>query len=253
MRFRLCLLAALAATGCASPRVPFVYTAQNSVRGQAAVQVGNVSYVPADTKRVAPNQLENTAMGSVKIDTEVSTYVKRALALELDRSGFTGRAPEFAMDCSVERIKLDDLGFSVDWTFSMGCKFRRLDAPDESFSRTATVEKKKLAKFGSLEVLQRYLNGIIVDAYEQIMAPETVRALSTPRGTPLPASDPIGPGAILYTKDGATFGRVTERVPGHLFADGTTGDGVHVALPSGTAVWLTTDQAGAMAAPAGKK
>ena len=231
----------LGLVGCSSARVPVIYTAQNSVRGREGIAAGVFSYRPAKAG-IKPNQIENDAIGNIYMDTDLANYVKRGFSLELDRSGFTAAPPQITADCTINQIKVADLGFSADWYFKMSCSFRDLDKKAVIWQAQSYVEKKGASKFGNLEVLQRYLNGLILESYEQIFSPETRRILSME-----PASRPPLPrlsiGKKLYLKDGALFGEVSGIEPAHDFGGGKIAQGILAARAVGGSMWLTTDQA----------
>jgi hypothetical protein len=62
-------------------------------RGKGDLKVGTFRYVPSENNKVLPNQVENTAVGSILLDKDMNEYVKHAFALEMDRSGFLSGAP----------------------------------------------------------------------------------------------------------------------------------------------------------------
>ena len=62
-------------------------------------------------------------------------------------------------------------------------------------------------------------------------------------GTVVSPPDPLAIGSSLYTKEGAVFGRITDRESKHTFPDSTSGEGFRVARSTGGFSWLTRDQA----------
>ena len=114
--------------GCSGtiPVTQSAYIPQNFTRYEGRVSIGEFTYEPARRlthlghPKIAPNQLENTAVGSIYLSANVSDLVQRATALELEKTGFSlsgSNAIELSGD--VLEFKADDLGYSVDWTYSI--------------------------------------------------------------------------------------------------------------------------------------
>lgn len=115
------LIAAL--TGCAGAPVPVNYAPSSVLSASGSLQVGDFAYLPAEaapkdpeTKRVAPNQIRNTAMGDILIDREVKTFVRDGVFAELRFVGIKMADPRRVLSGRIEDFLVDDLGFNVDWS-----------------------------------------------------------------------------------------------------------------------------------------
>ncbi|HAM51422.1 MAG TPA: hypothetical protein DCP92_12305 [Nitrospiraceae bacterium] len=145
------------------------YSTQSLPRGKSDLNAETFKYLPADNK-ILPNQIENTAMGSILLDTDVSEYVKHAFQLELERSGYFSLTPKITFDCDIMRLKCDDFGYSVDWYLDITCYFIDNTTKTEVANESANITKKHLQKFGGLENFQRTLNSVIFEAYDKIIS-----------------------------------------------------------------------------------
>lgn len=86
------------------------------------MSVADFSYVPATPsgkKPVAPNQIRNTAMGDIKIDRDVSKFVRDAVFSEFRFVGIKINDPNRILTGEIEEFLIDDLGYSIDWTLQI--------------------------------------------------------------------------------------------------------------------------------------
>jgi hypothetical protein len=118
------LVATLAAlTGCAGAPVPVNYAPSSVMTASGSVAVSDFSYLPAEAKpaspeavAVAPNQIRNTAMGTILIDKEVRVFVRDAVFSELRFVGVKLNDEKRVLKGTIEEFLADDLGYNVDWT-----------------------------------------------------------------------------------------------------------------------------------------
>ncbi|MBV7484108.1 hypothetical protein KW845_14170 [Bordetella sp. BOR01] len=73
------------------------------------------SYQPA---RIEPNQIRNTAMGSILLEKDIKDLVRDATFAELRFMGVkvNGTAQATRLTGDIQEFLIDDLGYSVDWT-----------------------------------------------------------------------------------------------------------------------------------------
>lgn len=153
-----------------STTVPASYTPQSFTEiGDGQIAIGEFSYAPMESG-IAANQLQNTAVGSIYIGTNVADFVKRATALELGRSGLrVSENADFRVDGVVEELKLDDLGYSVDWTYrvryTLGRPSDRAAILDEVYS----VGPIRTGKFGLPSDYSPSLNELVLEGIENFM------------------------------------------------------------------------------------
>lgn len=141
----------LAISGCATQPMPVNY-APSSVKSVAgALSVSDFSYSPSKSntpKPVASNQIRNTAMGNVKIDRDVSKFIRDAVFAELRFVGVETNDPSKILSGDVEEFLIDDLGYSIDWTLRI--KYTLTDTASNKVIFTSTKNtQRKTAKFAN--------------------------------------------------------------------------------------------------------
>lgn len=140
----------LVLSGCAVTLPTNSYTPQNFVRKTGSVDMGTFTYVPYVQGLVKkPNQIQNTAAGSMYISMDVADFVKRGTALELEKSGISlNPSSPIKLDGNVLEFKADDLGYSVDWSYKVQYKLVQRSDSSILFDKTFTPSPKKTGKFG---------------------------------------------------------------------------------------------------------
>jgi hypothetical protein len=184
-------------SGCAGT-IPVVYQPQNFVRYQGRADVGTFIYAPSQNGNVAPNQIENTAMGSIYIGADVAEFVRRATALELEKTGvaLTDNSP-IQVRGDVLRFKANDLGYSVDWMYCVRYRLARKSDSREVLNAVYKVAKKS-GKFGMAADYTPSVNELILSGYDQFIrdentrrifasSPEDLTALASATASPPPA------------------------------------------------------------------
>lgn len=162
----ICLLVA----GCAGT-LPASYTPQSFMDvGTGVVEIGKFSYGPAMSGDVDSNQLQNTAAGSIYISTDVSSFVRRATALELERAGLQvmERSP-YLIEGKVQEFKIDDLGYSVDWTYKIRYVLKSKDAGKNIIDKVYNVGPVRTGKFGKPSDYTPSINQLVLRAIEKFM------------------------------------------------------------------------------------
>lgn len=172
----------VATTGC-SATIPVNYAPQNFVRFEGTADIGAFSYAPtripeAEGRPVAPNQLQNTAVGQVFIGVGVADLVQRATALELEKTGvkLSDQSP-VRLSGEVLEFKVDDLGYSVDWTYSVRYVIDRKADGTVLLSEPYSADKKKTGKFGQAADYSPSINEMILSAYDKFIRDPRVQAI----------------------------------------------------------------------------
>jgi len=143
IKFILFVTAAIFLSGCATPNLTLNYAPSSTMTVEGEMNVGSFRYLPGENGKVKPNQIRNTAFGSVLFEKDINKYMETALFTE---SRFVGiKMKETGVNVSGEIIEflIDDLGFSIDWTLEVrylieGC-----------YNEVHTLEKKT-EKFGNV-------------------------------------------------------------------------------------------------------
>ena len=163
------VFALLILTAC-STTIPASYTPQTFLNLEAGeTQIGEFRYVPADMGDVRSNQIKNSAVGSIFIATDVSNFVRRATALELERAGIqiTDDAPTI-LDGDVLEFRAGDLGYSVQWTYNIRYRIRTASGA-LLFEREYTPPMVKTGKFGQAEDYAPNLNELVLAGIESFI------------------------------------------------------------------------------------
>lgn len=152
--------------GACSGTIPIAYTPQTFAKvGTGSVEMGNFAY----SAGVEANQLQNTAAGSIYTSGDIAQFVRRATALELEKSGLTVQdGSAYVVTGDVKEFKLDDLGYSVDWTYRVAY---RLAAADGSaiVDKTYSVGPVRTGKFGQPGDYTPSVNQMVTSGIEQFM------------------------------------------------------------------------------------
>ena len=149
------LSAAFALAACASserPNVSLTYTPAGTIELTGHMDVKEFAYTEEEAK--APNHIPNSAIGNIYITEPVGQYFANALKQELRTAKVSLQGD---VNCSIEgtiqRLKLGDLGFSVDYTLEVNYSVKN-KVGDELFSahRNTFMEA---SKFGGLTTLSK--------------------------------------------------------------------------------------------------
>lgn len=163
--------------GCAGT-IPVTYTPQNFVRYHGEADIGHFSYKPAEQGKVKPNQLQNTAVGSVYIGVNIAELVQRATALELEKTGFViGDTHPLQISGEVLEFKADDFGYSVLWTYSIRYTIARKADSTILFDKICTAEPKKTGKFSLAADYSPSINEMILAGYDRFIKDSEVRKI----------------------------------------------------------------------------
>ena len=163
--------------GCAET-IPITYTPQNYVRYQGQVDIGQFTYEPSTQGEVKPNQLQNTAIGSVYISTDIADLVQRATALELEKTGFQiGDTHPLQVSGDVLEFKANDLGYSVGWTYSIRYKIVRKADSTTLLNKVYTADPKKTGKFNMPSDYGPSVNEMILAGYDMFIRDDEVRKI----------------------------------------------------------------------------
>ena len=154
--------------GCAGTLPTNSYTPQNIIRVDGKTDIGNFTYKPFDEKKVSkPNQIQNKAIGSIYIASNVSDYVKRGTALELEKSGIViDSSTPYSVDGNVIEFMADDIGYSIHWTYIVQYIIKNKADGEILFDKTFQPEMKKTGKFGLPMDYANVISEIVLSGYE---------------------------------------------------------------------------------------
>jgi|GEM_PF-1603901 hypothetical protein len=143
------------------------------------VAVGQFTYEPISTLGMKSNQLENTAVGNVYLSTDVAELVREATCLELIKSGFSIKPnTALAITGDILKFKVDDLGYSIHWTYEIRYNILNKKTKQTVFSREYRPEMMKTRKlFASLATFKQFVHKVVLSGYELFINDSDVRAI----------------------------------------------------------------------------
>ncbi len=111
---------AVALTGCANAPITLNYAPSSTMSLDGELKVGNFKYLPGENnKKIKPNQIRNTAMGTVLLEKNVDEYFETALFTESRFVGLKVKDSNNVVSGEIVEFLIDDLGYSIDWTLEV--------------------------------------------------------------------------------------------------------------------------------------
>lgn len=87
-------------------------------------------------------------MGEIKIDKNVSAFVRDAVFLELRAMGAKMNHPSKTLSGEIEEFLIDDLGYSIDWTLRIKYTITEQGSSNVVYQAVKNTQRKT-AKFGN--------------------------------------------------------------------------------------------------------
>ena len=116
----LCLLVSVFVSGCSTTPIALDYVPASTLKVAGSLSVGHFRYLPVETHTdLQANQVRNTAIGAIVLDQDVNRYFETALTNEAAFVGITIDRASPVVSGEIMEFLIDDLGFSVDWTFNV--------------------------------------------------------------------------------------------------------------------------------------
>jgi hypothetical protein len=121
------IIALLISTACATPAT-VLYAPGSLTTGHGDLRVEKFRYRPAESGRLAPNEIASTAARAFEISENVNEYVSNAVKSELKYAGFDTSRGDLTLSGTIENFTADDFGFSVDWKLAVMYRLRQGDS-----------------------------------------------------------------------------------------------------------------------------
>lgn len=120
------------------------YRSQNYTKVDSSVLLGEFTYEPARLGKLKESQPENTAVGTFYFDRTIADMVKHFTAKELELTGIKIGTGPLTLLGNVKQLKIDDLGYSVDFSYTINYKILKngLTVWDKDYSPTKTTVSK---------------------------------------------------------------------------------------------------------------
>tara|TARA_Y100000768_G_C23805182_1_gene599132 strand:+ start:183 stop:725 length:543 start_codon:yes stop_codon:yes gene_type:complete len=167
------LLLAVFLSGCATTvTMPVSYQSQSFTNvSNVQAELGKFTYLPYLRAEAKSNQITNTALfGTIVIPDDVSTYVRRATGIEFRKGGARLENSNFVIRGEVIIFEADDLGYSVDWNYSIKYTITNKLTGNEVFAKIYNAEPRNTGKFALPADFIPIINLIILDCIEKFMA-----------------------------------------------------------------------------------
>jgi uncharacterized lipoprotein len=153
---------AVLVTGCTTPPLTLNYAPTSTMTVEGEMSVGDFRYIPGETETIKPNQIKNTAMGSIIFEKNIDQYIETAVFTESRFVGIKLQDSATQVTGEINEFLIDDLGFSVDWTLDIRYMV------DGCYDKTHRIEKttgKFVNVFGSLnEVIKLNIEMLFEDS-----------------------------------------------------------------------------------------
>lgn len=160
-----CLAAAMLLQACATP-VAVSYAPGSSLSASGSLGLGEFHYLPAETGRLAANQLRNAELQKILIATDVQQFVSDGIARELRFIGLHAEAGSPVLTGLIRDFRVDDFSDRPEWTLTIDYQLR--DASGALIytalktSSRRTVPQQML-KTGLNEVLRANVEALVRD------------------------------------------------------------------------------------------
>lgn len=176
---RVMISAFAALLSACSGTIPVQYIPQTIVKAEGQTDIGQFTYEPFLQGHVRSNQIQNTAIGSILIATDVATLVQRGTAAELEKAGvrITADSP-IRLTGVVKTFRASDIGFSARWTYTVQYTISRKSDQAILLQKDYSAPKVTTGKFGSPSDYAPSLNEMILAGVEAFLRdPEALRLL----------------------------------------------------------------------------
>ncbi|VEG70398.1 Uncharacterised protein [[Pasteurella] aerogenes] len=170
-------LASALLAGCSVTLPVSSYTPQNYTRFSGDVNIGEFTYAPFEQGKVKSNQMQNTAAGQIYTSSDIADLAKRGTALELEKTGIKLGDANIKLSGVVKEFKMDDLGYSVDWSYKINYTLTSLKTSSVLLSKDYVADTKKTGKFGLPMDYANAANDMILSGYNKFITDPDVRKI----------------------------------------------------------------------------
>ena len=126
--------------GCAKISLSYLPGSVSKVSGD--VSVSDFKYLPAETGKVKPFQIRNTALGNLKFNKDISVYFRDALFLELRFAGVKLDDKTRVLCGEIEDFLIDESTYNADWTLKVRYLVKNMRTGEIAYTSTKTTQRK---------------------------------------------------------------------------------------------------------------
>jgi len=143
------------------------YSPSSTLSAEGAVAVSSFSYSASTSGAIQPNQIRNTAMGTILFDKDIAKVFEEAVFTEFRFVGIKVASEKLEITGDIQEFLIDDLGFSVDWTLRVKYQIKNKQSGEIAYTEVKEL-KKTTEKFGNIfgalnEVIKLNIESLIRD------------------------------------------------------------------------------------------
>ncbi|WP_018651635.1 hypothetical protein [Actinobacillus capsulatus] len=165
-------------TGCSATinTAQLPYQAQNYNKVNASVVLGDFTYLPAEQGRLKESEIENTAVGTLYLERSIADIAKQVTAKELVQSGVTLGQGNIKILGKVKELKMDDLGYSIDYSYIINYQILKNNMP--VWSEDYRPNKVTTSKFTvTIHEIIAQIYRMMGAGYEKFITDENVKRI----------------------------------------------------------------------------
>ncbi|WP_324681591.1 integrase [Bibersteinia trehalosi] len=163
--------------GCSTTLPVSSYTPQNHTRFTGEVNLGEFRYLPFEKGLVKSNQMQNTAVGQIFTSSNIADLAQRGTALELEKTGINLNNSNIQLSGIVKEFKMDDLGYSMDWSYIINYKITNLNTSAVLLDKDYVADARKTGKFGLPIDYANSANDMILSGYNKFITDPDVKII----------------------------------------------------------------------------
>jgi len=151
--------------GCGPKNIVINYAPSSTMVVNGETSIGEFEYLASKKFKVKPNQIRNTALGSIYFEKNINEYLKDAVFNESRLVGINISSDENLLTGQINDFLIDDLGYSVDWVLDITYNLEKNGVLCYSKSKVTNKNTSKFINiFGSLnEVIKLNIEELYKD------------------------------------------------------------------------------------------
>jgi len=126
--------------GCAKISMSYLPGSTSKVSGD--VSVSDFKYLPAETGKVKPFQIRNTAWGNLKFNKDISVFFKDAVSQELRFAGVKLDDKTRVLSGEIEDFLIDESSYNADWTLKVRYLVKNMRTGEIAYTSTKTTQRR---------------------------------------------------------------------------------------------------------------
>ncbi len=133
--------------GCG--RIPLNYLPCSVNKISGSVSISSFKYIPAESGKVKPYQIRNTAVGSLKFDKDIDLFFRNAVFAQLCSAGVTLNDKNKILSGEIEDFLIDELSAGANWTLEVNYSVKNVQT-GKTLYESAKITKRNVSKLMNL-------------------------------------------------------------------------------------------------------